>query len=447
MEKAKRRVRAHRIVIPLLSAVCVLLVCSLVYAGFTVMNLRRLNNWSRRIAIDNSYFLKNSGYGEGNSESDEDEQKDGAQIIVEKIMSTVNKVYSTDYTEDESGQGEEYSEGFTEKESDGDGEYYGEPMLPEEYLDEIREALVQTYMEFGTDGSYSDDRAALRLYDFLGFTGTDPDFDTKVSKLTNLYKEYGLGFPDSMYYAPPDSPDDPDAMYDAMYSLFRLIIQTRYFESAQSVRLDVPYITQDGILPNGCEAVAATMLLRYAGFDTDPCDFADRYVNSEKLKRKWGALYGPDPKWAYAGDPHSERDGIGCFAPVIVKALSRYMPSSLSAKNTTGMTLEALKSTYIDKGIPVAVWVTVGMDEVSSLVQWTSFNGRETYLYPTNAHCMVFLGYNGDNYVFADPYGNAGIKEYPKDDCNVAFNSLGMQSAVILGGTKNSCAELTPREP
>ncbi len=441
MEKTKRRVRAHRIIIPLLSAVCVLFVCALVYAGFTVMNLRRLNNWSRRISIDNSYFMKNSGYGKGSVEEGSEEQKDDAQMIAEKIISTIKRVYSAD----SSGEVPEYrySPELPEKEIAQYGEYYGESTLPEEYIDVIREQLVSTYMNFGTDGSYSDEQAARMLSDYLGFVGTDPDFESKISRLTDIYKGYGWGFPDSMYYAPPDSPDNPDAQY----SLFYLIIQTRYFESAQSVRLDVPYVTQDGILPNGCEAVAATMLLRYTGFDTDPCDFADRYVSSEKLKRKWGALYGPDPKWAYAGDPHSERDGIGCFAPVIVKALNSYLPSSLSAKNTTGMTLEALKNTYIDKGIPVAVWATVGMEEVSSLVQWTSFNGRETYLYPTNAHCLVFLGYNGENYIFADPYANNGIKEYPKDDCNVAFSSLGMQSAVILGGTKNSCAGKTAREP
>ena len=78
------------------------------------------------------------------------------------------------------------------------------------------------------------------------------------------------------------------------------------------------------------------------------------------------------------------------------------------------------------------MWVTVGMEEVDRILQWQSNDGTETYLYPANEHCMVFVGYDSNNYIFADPYESNGIVAYPIEDCVLSFNMLGSQSAVII---------------
>lgn len=204
-----------------------------------------------------------------------------------------------------------------------------------------------------------------------------------------------------------------------------------HFSSETETVIDVPYISQEGTLPNGCEAVCAVMLLRHAGFDISAEDFIDGYLPMGEVTIRWGCRYGPDPKLAYAGDPRSEKNGLGCFAPVIATALNDYLPSDYRAQNVSGASLATLKSRYIDKGIPVAVWVTVGMEKIDKIIQWQSTDRDESFLYPANEHCMVLCGYDGENYIFADPYGSAGIVKYPAEEAVTAYNSMGMQAVVI----------------
>lgn len=96
------------------------------------------------------------------------------------------------------------------------------------------------------------------------------------------------------------------------------------------------------------------------------------------------------------------------------------------------MTLESICKLYIDEGIPVAVWVTLNMDEIDRIVQWQAQDGSQSYLYPANEHCMVLCGYDGESCYFNDPYGSRGLTAYPKDDCVLSYNSLGMQAVAVI---------------
>ena len=202
-------------------------------------------------------------------------------------------------------------------------------------------------------------------------------------------------------------------------------------------QLSVPYISQEGSFPNGCESVSATMLLRYYGFDITPDEFIDSYLPCEPVRISWGTRYGPNPKLVYAGDPRSDSDGCGCFAPVIVKAMNSYLSGKgYYAKNVTGTSLSTLASTYIDNGNPVLVWGTVGMKEIDRIIQWQSDDRTESFLYPANEHCMVFSGYDGENYWFSDPYDSNGTVAYPISDSVMAYNQLGTQAVVIMKSDK-----------
>lgn len=202
-------------------------------------------------------------------------------------------------------------------------------------------------------------------------------------------------------------------------------------------QLSVPYISQEGSFPNGCESVSATMLLRYYGFDITPDEFIDSYLPCEPVRISWGTRYGPNPKLVYAGDPRSDSDGYGCFAPVIVKAMNSYLSGKgYYAKNVTGTSLSTLASTYIDSGNPVLVWGTVGMKEIDRIIQWQSDDRTESFLYPANEHCMVFSGYDGENYWFSDPYDSNGTVAYPISDSVMAYNQLGTQAVVIMKSDK-----------
>ena len=106
------------------------------------------------------------------------------------------------------------------------------------------------------------------------------------------------------------------------------------------------------------------------------------------------------------------------------------------AKNVTGTSLSTLASTYIDSGNPVLVWGTVGMREIDRIIQWQSDDRTESFLYPANEHCMVFSGYDGENYWFSDPYDSNGTVAYPISDSVMAYNQLGTQAVVIMKSDK-----------
>jgi uncharacterized protein YvpB len=195
-------------------------------------------------------------------------------------------------------------------------------------------------------------------------------------------------------------------------------------------RLEVPYISQEGSLPNGCEAVSATMLLRYWGYPLTAEEFVDQYLPCRRIEVKNGHWYGPDPGEFYAGDPRSARNGFGCFAPVITASLTQAVRGAYQVKNLTGSSLDTLCK-YIDQGIPVAVWATIDMQPVKKYYRWKSFNGGETYQYPSGEHCLVLVGYDEDHYYFNDPLAK-GVAAYEKAVVEQRYETLGKQAVAVV---------------
>ncbi len=356
----------------LFSIISVILAVSLVFAIFVIVKLHRNNLFSKSILIDNNYFLDNNPYD--------------------------------DATNDE----------LTEEERYVDAEEYIQFVVWQN-----GEAQIVSYRVAGELKAQID-----KVLDLV--TAKYPHVSEEVwhenfikSRVYSIYDLYGL------------TDEAGEQIEDYLIANFDIDIDIPDL-NADAICLDVPYVSQEGILPNGCESVSATMLLNYWGIKMDPEDFVDNYLRSEPTFIKWGCRYGPNPKYAYAGDPRSEDSGFGCFAPVIEEALRKCVGEEYAVKNTTGLTLNTLKNEYVARGIPVAVWVTVNMEEVDKVLQWQAEDKSETYLYPSNEHCMVFLGYDSENYIFADPYESKGIVSYPIKDCVLAYNSLGMQSLAIV---------------
>ena len=203
-------------------------------------------------------------------------------------------------------------------------------------------------------------------------------------------------------------------------------------EDEPAVLLDVPYISQEKFLPNGCEAVSASMVLNYWGIRMKPLDFVNDYLACETLDTEFpgGLIIGPDPYEMYAGDPTNEDDGLGCYSPVIAEALGYVVGGELGVYDTTGTELASLAE-YIDEGIPVIVWATIDMERVTDYYEVLYYDRYGSYYYPENEHCLVLVGYNENRYFFADPYESRGIVSYPKSDCEAAFADLGKQSVVV----------------
>lgn len=356
----------------LFALLSITLALALACTVFIIVKLNRNNLFSKNILLDNNYFMDYSVY-EYKPEEDEVKNVYSYGMVTREYI-----------TYDDNGNSQICS-----------------TLVPGEIKDHI-------------------DKLIIRLKEMApGYMSSIVISNAIENKLYSIYGIFGM-----------TEEGDREAESYLLQHGFEIVISDR---QQNRVCLDVPYVSQENGFPNGCEAVSATMLLRYCGFDIDPGDFIDDHLECKPTYIKWGCRYGPNPKLAYVGDPRDEDEGFGCFAPVIVKALNSYLPEGYYAKNTTGLSLNSLKTMYIDKGIPVAVWVTVDMEEVDRILQWQSEDKSETYLYPSNEHCMVLIGYDGDRYIFADPYGSRGVVEYPAEACVLAYNSLGMQSVAVIG--------------
>ncbi len=215
---------------------------------------------------------------------------------------------------------------------------------------------------------------------------------------------------------------------------------------------NVPYINQNTVgLPNGCESVSTVMALQYLGIeDIDSAKFVTQYLDMGPRPVVNGI--GPDPNEVFAGDP-SSKNGWGCYAPVIIKALNKFISKYngqsklinfedlLKESNDSSETDEidpekALNRLcgYIDNGIPVIMWATVGMTDKYQIREWTT-TGGDLIKYNNKLHCLLLVGYDDTYYYFNDPlqpsrdgYTCVG---YLHEDVENAFELLNFQAIVV----------------
>lgn len=199
--------------------------------------------------------------------------------------------------------------------------------------------------------------------------------------------------------------------------------------------IDAPFIDQREKWPNGCESVSAVMALQYFGSDITVDEFIDGFLpqGDRPCQNSEGVMTGCDPRKAFSGDPRSE-DGWGCCAPVIAKAVkavigNRSLP--LSVRELEGVSLRTLSEEYTDKGIPVILWATIGMEppQPDALVTIEETGEQYQWYYPM--HCLLLLGKKGEDFYFNDPLAGKAVC-YKEDAVEAAYTGLGSQAVVIL---------------
>ena len=201
--------------------------------------------------------------------------------------------------------------------------------------------------------------------------------------------------------------------------------------------IKVPYIDQTKKWPTGCESVSAVMLLQYLGFGISVEQFVEQYLEKAPFVEKNGKLFGGDPRKVFVGDPSDDRS-MGCYAPVIQRALNfvfqkeKMVDPTLQielstdekaekknltdweAVDLTGVPVERLLWEYIDNDIPVIFWASIDLKETYTGPEWTLTDTGDIFVWRSNEHCMLLVGYDEDNYYFNDPWHNHGTIGYEK---------------------------------
>lgn len=194
--------------------------------------------------------------------------------------------------------------------------------------------------------------------------------------------------------------------------------------------LRVPYLSQDGRYPTGCESVSAVMLLQYWEVSVTVDTFIDEYLDCGVLRQSGDNLVGPHPNDRFVGSPR-ETAAYGCYAPVIERALARCpLPAELRTRNLTGTDCASLTA-YIDRGEPVLVWATTDMKASVPGSVWIDEATGEPFQWAANEHCLVLVGYDDDYYYCNDPYKSRGRVGYPRGLFEQRFEELGRQALVL----------------
>lgn len=184
---------------------------------------------------------------------------------------------------------------------------------------------------------------------------------------------------------------------------------------------NVPFISQIGTYPTGCESVSTVMALQYAGVDMTVDTFIDDYLDKK--------AYPFNPNETFGGDPRSG-SGFGCYAPVIKKALDKFLPElGYKARTLYHTSLEGLCSEYIDNDVPVILWATMDMKPPYVSRTWINNGTQIDWIAPE--HCLLLVGYDDNHYIFNDPLRYTGLTYYSKEAVEAAYKGLYEQAIVI----------------
>lgn len=202
--------------------------------------------------------------------------------------------------------------------------------------------------------------------------------------------------------------------------------------------VEVPFTSQNGLLPTGCELVSAKMLLDYYTGSDVPIDAVIENTVCQYPETKNGVTCAPHPSKAFVGSP-TDDSSFGCYAPVIVDTMNKLLPDIYTAVDTSGTELQTLAETWLPQGRPVLVWATISMLESFPSIGWylTDENGEPTekyYEWLANEHCLVLVGYDSENYYFNDPLKSTAPTAYPRALTEQRFEELGKQSVVVRDG-------------
>ncbi|KRE86479.1 hypothetical protein ASG89_10740 [Paenibacillus sp. Soil766] len=189
----------------------------------------------------------------------------------------------------------------------------------------------------------------------------------------------------------------------------------------------IPALSQLPELPNGCEAVAATMLLNWAGLPITKEEVAHALPTGDMpYENEFGAFVGANPKDVFVGDPFDI--GYGIYHTPVAKLMNQWLPGHV--RDLTGTSFEDLLG-VIAKGNPAMIWATEHMDSPFFDLEWEDETGELVPWYQPE-HALLLTGWDDDYAYMNDPM--TGEQEaYPLASFKEAWEFMGSQAITIIG--------------
>jgi uncharacterized protein YvpB len=196
--------------------------------------------------------------------------------------------------------------------------------------------------------------------------------------------------------------------------------------SAKSAFINVPAVSQDPELYNGCEVTSLSMLLSAAGHPVDKMTLANEIpkdptpigYDSNGNIVSWG-----DPNVGFVGDITGKNPGYGVYHGPVYRLLNTILPGQ--AVDLTGSSFDDILR-YIASGKPVVAWTTVTFSPTSSWVTWQGPNGpvRATF----NEHAVLIVGFNDKQIFINNPLDGTAGEAVDRNQFMASWIQLGQQA-------------------
>lgn len=198
-------------------------------------------------------------------------------------------------------------------------------------------------------------------------------------------------------------------------------------------RIAVECILQNPELPTGCEATAGTMLLRAYGLKTDKMEVA-RGMKKCEISVVDGVVYAGHPDEVFIGNPET-KNSYGAFPNVLAEIMQKIIDEQgggYRAEPMYGKSEEEILQ-FIDNGIPVCIWSSIGNSEIEYRRGWYLIRDGEYtdeyFEWPSNEHALVLTGYDNDKVFVCDP--QKGEYSYPRKSFFRHYEQVGCYSLVM----------------
>ena len=189
--------------------------------------------------------------------------------------------------------------------------------------------------------------------------------------------------------------------------------------------LNVTHVSQYPSLPSGDEITALGTVLKHLNYNVDINDLCDLYLNKGPVG--FTSFYE-----ANVGNPRSQYNSYGCYAPVIIDAANRFIQANGGSYKVTDLSGYNPDELYrqVYNGNPIIVWVCEDFEITPSISRIWVVNGKTLYL-KSNMACMVLIGYDNtrNTVTLSDPAG--GIITVSKDLFELRYSQMGAQAIMV----------------
>lgn len=185
-----------------------------------------------------------------------------------------------------------------------------------------------------------------------------------------------------------------------------------------------PTFYQKKEYPNGCEAIALYLLLKYHKVNVTPEEIVAQLRKGDSPYIVGGVRYGADPEIEFVGNPKSY-SGYGVFENPIIDVANHFKSGVIKA---TGKTLDEVLA-IVKSGHPVQVWASSYQKTPTKCDTWisTSDSLKRKITWYCNFHSLVLIGATPDKVIVSDSLTGT-IVNYDKDKFEYAYNFYGRRA-------------------